>query len=187
MKNIAFISISFFLLSGCHLFTQKNNRSDVTLYQDSEGETAKLRVIGFNDFTYIKQIRSCTEYSELGFLRDYERPERNPSRIIDKGFKKATPQPENVPLDYQERLIPTNGWLSVHSALFASDGGICVLDTRWFKPEKNALYEVRNRLNKSGNICSMEFVQINQDTGKTQKVNTHETLSEFLPCQTLSR
>lgn len=187
MKKIPFVLVGLFLLNGCSLLPKPYKSADIPLYSDATGDTAMLRVIGFNDYTKIRQIESCSVTRNLGFLRDYRHEERNPSRVVDKGFKKAVPPPENVPLDYQERIIPAQGWLVVESTLFASDGGICTLSTNWFKPEKNALYEVRNRLNKAGNICSMEFVQVDQETGKTKRIVAHEKVAEFLPCETIAR
>ncbi|VEA66022.1 Uncharacterised protein [Serratia plymuthica] len=169
-----------FFFAGCTSQTKS-----LPLYHDATGETAKLRVIGFTDYTSIDQILSCTDNKELGFLRDSAHEERNPPRIVNEGFTKAVPSPEKVPLDYQERLIPALGWLRVNSAFFASDGGLCTLDTNWFKPEKDALYEVRNRLSQAGNICSMQFFKIDQETGKAEPVKIHKRLAEFLPCQTL--
>jgi|GEM_PF-3367321 len=183
MKNIFIIAVLSGLLLGC---TQKNE-PPLPLYQDATGETAKLRVIGFTDYTTIHQIKSCSDSPDLGYLRDSKNENRNPSRVVDKGFKKAIPAPANVPLDYQERFIPAQGWLDIRPALFASDGGICTLQTHWFKPEKNALYEVRNRLNKDGNICSMEFVKVNQATGSVERVKTYTNVSEFLPCQKIAQ
>lgn len=177
---ITIMALAF--LSSC---AQK--QKPYTLYKDATGDTAKIRVIGFTDDTTIHQILFCTESSDLGYLRDKHYEERNPPRVVDKGFKKSVPTPENMPLDYQERLIPAKGWIEVRSALFASDGGLCTLGTHWFKPEKGALYEVRNRLNKAGNICSMKLVQINQNNGHAEKVETHERLAEFLPCQTIEK
>jgi len=182
MKGFLIASLSSLLLVGC---VQKSD-PPTPLYQDATDETAKLRVIGFTDYTTLHQIKSCTDSPDLGYLRPRENENSNPPRIVDKGFKKAFPAPANVPLDYQERYIPTQGWLDIRSALFASDGGICTLQTHWFKPEKDALYEIRNRLNKEGNICSMEFVKVDQTTGSTERVKTHTKVSEFLPCQTLS-
>ena len=180
VKRILISCVCSSLLLGC---AQKQERR-VLLYQDATGETAKLRVIGFTDYTTLHQIKSCTDSSDL---RDMKNEKRNPARVVDKGFRKATPAPGNVPLDYQERLLPAEGWIDIRSALFASDGGICTLNTSWFKPKKDALYEVRNRLNKKGNLCSMEFVQIDQMTGRAERVETHKYVAEFLPCQTLTQ
>ncbi|MEB5974848.1 hypothetical protein MXF20_22500 [Pantoea dispersa] len=182
MKSILFTSLLGLLLAGCV------QRVDPPrpLYQDATGETAKLRVIGFTDYTTIHQIKSCTESSNLHYLRPGENEKSNLPRVIDKGFKKAVPAPANVPLDYQERYIPAQGWLDIRSALFASDGGICTLRTSWFKPEKDALYEVRNRLNREGNMCSMEFVKVDQVTGGTESVKTAGRVAQFLPCETIT-
>ncbi|CAI0962259.1 hypothetical protein [Serratia quinivorans] len=182
MKKTLILTISLVLLNGC-----AHESKPIDLYQDANGDTAKLRVIGFTDYTSVHQILSCNDSRELGYLRDQNNEERNPPRVLDKGYQKSVPSPENVPLDYQERLISAKGWFDIRSALFASDGGICVLNTHWFKPEKDSLYEIRNRLNKAGNICSMEFVQIDQSTGKAKKVEAYKKLDEFLPCETLSR
>lgn len=182
MKTFLVASLSSLLLVGC---VQKSDPPR-PLYQDATAETAKLRVIGFTDYTTVHQIKSCTKSSDLGYLRPRENENSNFPRIVDKGFKKAVPAPADVPLDYQERYIPTEVWLDIRSALFASDGGICVLQTHWFKPEKDALYEIRNRLNKAGNICSLQFVKVDQNTGSIQRVKTYTNVSEFLPCETIS-
>lgn len=180
MKGILIASLSGLLLVGC---VQKIDPPR-PLYQDATGDTAKLRVIGFTDYTTLHQIKSCTDSSNLGYLRPNKND--NPPRVVDKEFKKAVPVPANVPLDYQERYIPAQGWLDIRSALFASDGGICTLRTSWFKPAKDALYEVRNRLNKVGNVCSMELVKVDQATGSIESVKSASKIAEFLPCQTLA-
>lgn len=132
----------------------------MALHQVPSGEnTAKIRVRGFTEYTNIVQAISCSEAHWLGALRNSEHPER---KVVDLGYKKANLAEGNALLDYMETTIPINGYIQVQSSMFTSDNQICPLMTPWFKPEKGALYEVRNQLTNDAQHCVSRTWKVDQ-------------------------
>ena len=179
MKRLLFIVISASLLVGCQ---QKPKLAQ--LYQEPQGgNIAKLRVRGFTDNTDIAQVESCARAHWLGVLRDSDYPERNPPKVVDRGYKKAAVPDGNAPLDYMEIKIPADTYIQVRTGFHTSDNQLCALMTPWFKPKPDALYEVRSELNKEATVCHIRTWEVNQETGAVTPITGSQSIVDVLHCK----
>ncbi|MBS6739896.1 hypothetical protein PO369_13035 [Phytobacter diazotrophicus] len=183
MKVIT-LAIATLLLAGCAPAIKAPWPKSDMYIEPTGPDTAKIRVLGFTDSTRVVTHSTCDNSTSIhGQLRDPNSPEGK-SPITDKGYKKADLPQDGYPLDYYEFKVSSEGMTSISSSFSPTPGSICVLNSGWFKPEKGALYELRNKVDRNGRACIGQFYRIDEKTGKAiQQSYSKKTVDEILGCK----
>ncbi|GAE11582.1 hypothetical protein [Yersinia pseudotuberculosis] len=146
------------LLQGCAQHQPVNYYKDVT-----QGDTAKLRVIGFTAESTLWTGFTCDKVDAPGKNAPKVRQtdEVKPA-FIDKGFVKSVLPQGIYPLDIAEFYISANKITIFIGRYTLSSGESCLVLGPTFKAEKDKLYEIRNRI--EGNKCILEFYQVEESS-----------------------
>ncbi|EOI7345219.1 TPA: hypothetical protein ACJIVJ_003431 [Yersinia enterocolitica] len=133
----------------------------VNIYHDvTSGDTAKVRIIGFTEDSHIWSGYDCNEpykMPEKGYYPHVRQSYEGKPVFIDKGFTKTELPKGKYPIDMAEFYVHAGKLTTVWASYHTSDQRLCQ-KTITIRPEKDELYEFRNRI--EGDICVFELYKV---------------------------
>lgn len=142
-----------------------NHVQDVT-----SGDRAEVRIVGFTSHTMMWGDFDCNQPYKMpskGYFPEVRTTFETLPVYIDKDFKKSQLPEGKYPLDRAEYYVRAGKLLGVWPSNHLSDGRLCT-ETFFIRPEKDKLYEFRNR--NDDKMCYFELYEVNKTTGAATRM-----------------